>query len=492
MKCGRFSGVALFGVTVAALVLGAGRTVPRAQGPVTFSEHVAPIIFANCTSCHRPGEAAPFQLVSYRDARPLAKAIAAATAQRVMPPWKAAPGDVEFDNARRLTEDQIATIQRWVADGALEGDATRLPALPRFADGWQLGAPDLAVTMSEAFDVPATGPDVYRSFVVPLNLDHDAWVRAIDFRPSARAVVHHSLFFLDSSGAARERDASDPLPGFSDGMGGARVLGPGRGNPAGLSGLLGGRGPNDRPDDRLARAGGGLGGWALGGRALELPAGLAFFVAKGSDLILSTHFHPSGKAQQEKSTVGLYFASAPPTQAFTNIQLPPIFGVFEGLDIPAGQERYTIRDSFVIPIDVRAFSIGAHAHYLGKEMKLTAALPDGSMKTLLWIKDWDFSWQERYRFKDFVSLPKGTRLDAEISYDNSAANKRNPSRPPVRVKWGEESADEMGSIGLQVVAANPRELPQLQQAFAEFVRQAAISRPGLRQLLQRRLGRAGV
>ena len=488
MMCQRLVilGLAAF---VGAFVVDQETAVPQAQGPVTFSQHVAPILFANCTTCHRPGEAAPFQLMSYRDARPLAKAIAAATASRVMPPWKAAPGDVEFANARKLTDAEVNTIQRWVADGAPEGDAKLLPPLPKFTEGWQLGTPDLAVTMSEAYEVPASGADVYRSFVVPLNLDRDVWVRAIDFRPSARAVVHHSLFFLDATGAARERDAEDPGPGFRGSMGGGVRLG-GRGAGRGLAGLLGGGGdPNAPPADPIARVAGGLGGWALGGRALELPDGLAFPVPKGSDLILSTHFHPSGKVAMEKSTVGLYFASGPPTQAFTTIQLPPLFGVFEGVDIPPGQERYTLQDSFVIPIDVKAFSVGAHAHYLGKEMKLTATLPDGAVKTLLWIKDWDFSWQERYRFKDFVTLPKGTRLDAMVSYDNSAANKRNPSRPPVRVTWGEESTDEMGSIGLQVVAATRGELPQLQRAFNDHLRMAATTRPGLRQLLQQR--RAG-
>jgi hypothetical protein len=390
---------------------------PRAQSPVTFSQHVAPIVFANCTPCHRPGEAAPFSLMSYRDARPLARAIAAATASRAMPPWKAGPSDYPFANARQLTGDQIATIQRWVADGAVEGDPARLPALPKFTEGWQLGPPDLTVTMDQAFEVPARGPDVYRNFVVPLNLDRDTWIRAIDFRPSARSVVHHSLFFLDATGAARERDASDPLPGFPGGMGGGRVAGAGRGR-GGLQAFLGAPG-SGAGNDPVARFAGQLGGWALGGRALELPSGLAFFVAKGSDLILSTHFHPSGKVEHEKSTVGFYFAPSPPTQAFTTIQLPPIFGVFEGLDIPPDDAHYTLEDSFVIPIDVRAFSTGAHAHYLGKQMRLTATFPDGTMKTLLRIDDWDFSWQERYRFAEFVSLPKGTRLDAEISYDNT-------------------------------------------------------------------------
>ena len=475
-------------IAIMAVVVTRAAATPRAEGPVTFSEHVAPIVFANCTPCHRPGEAAPFSLLSYRDVRPLAKAIATATASHVMPPWKAGPSDFPFANARQLSRDQIATIQTWVADGALEGDPAHLPALPNFTEGWQLGPPDLVVTMSEAFEVPARGADVYRNFVVPLNLDRDTWVRAIEFRPSARTVVHHSLFFLDATGASRERDASDPLPGFPGGMGGGRVAGSGRG----LAGLLGRRGggaaadPVD--DDPVARVAGGLGGWALGGRALELPAGLAFFVAKGSDLVLSTHFHPSGKIEHEKSTVGLYFAPGPPTQAFTTIQLPPIFGVFEGLDIPAGEGHYTIKDSFVIPIDVRAFSVGAHAHYLGKQMRLTATMPDGTVKTLLRIDDWDFSWQERYRYAEFVSLPGGTRLDAEVTYDNTSANKRNPSRPPVRVTWGEESNDEMGSIGLQVVAASPSQLPQLRQAFLAHIRQAAVTRPGLRQLLQRRQG----
>ena len=465
-------------------VVSGGTARPTAQTPVTFSEQVAPIVFANCTPCHRPGEAAPFSLLNYRDARPLAKAIATATTSRVMPPWKAGASDFAFDNARRLTDEQIATIQRWVADGAPEGDPAKLPALPRFTEGWQLGQPDLAVSMNEAFEIPATGPDVYRNFVVPLNLDRDVWVRAIDFRPSARSVVHHSLFFLDTTGAAREEDARDATPGFPGGMGGGRVVGTGRG----VAAILTNTGNAQAQADGVARAAG-LGGWALGGRALELPSGLAFFVPQGSDLILSTHFHPSGKPEREKSSIGLYFAPAPPTQAFTTIQLPPVFGVFEGLDIPAGQERYTISDSFVIPIDVRAFAVGAHAHYLGKEFTLKATLPDGSVKTLLAIGDWDFSWQERYRYKEFVSLPKGTRLEATVSYDNSAANKRNPSRPPVRVYWGEESNDEMGSIGLQVVAANRGELPQLQQAIATHIRERAFSGPGLKQLLQRRAGR---
>jgi mono/diheme cytochrome c family protein len=461
-------------VVAAALAVFAGDGHAAADGrrPVTFSEDVAPIIFTQCASCHRPGEAAPFPLTSYAEVRPMGRRIASVTASRTMPPWKA-EGDYAFKDARRLTDVQIATLRQWVLDGMLEGDRGKLPPLPHFTQGWQLGKPDLIVSMPEPFEVPADGPDIYRTFVIPLNLDQDAWVRAIDFRPSARAVVHHSLFFVDTTGAARERDARDPGPGFAGGMG---------------AGIGGRRRRGGAPGgDRDATAG--IGGWAVGGRALQLPAGLAYFVPKGSDLLLSTHFHPSGEVQHERSTVGLYFAAAPPTESFAGIQLPPVFGVFSGIDIPAGDAAYTISDSFVLPVAVKAFGAGAHAHYLGKSFTLTATFPDGTKKTLIGIPDWDFSWQEQYLYTDFVPLPAGTRLDAVITYDNSAGNRRNPTRPPKRVTWGEQSTDEMGSVGLRVVAANPADLPRLQQAYAAHLREAMAS-AATRRLAERRQARA--
>lgn len=491
MKHRSFISLAVVGLGLGAALAGGVQPARDAQESVNFSEHVAPIIFNNCTPCHRRGEAAPFTLMSYEDARRHGRLIAAVTRSRRMPPWKAGPGDYEFKGERRLTDAEIETLQQWVAAGMPEGDPHRLPSMPTFTEGWQLGRPDLVVKMSETFPVPADGPDIYRNFVVPLNLTENMWVRAVDFRPSARAVVHHSLFFLDTTGAARRRDEQDAVPGYGGAMGlGGLGLAGGRGGLAGLAGVLGGRGGRAPMIDvptvaGLGRAGGGLGGWAVGGQARALPDGLAFFVPQGADLILSTHFHPSGKPELEASTVGLYFADKPPTRSFTAIQLPPLFGVFEGIDIPAGEKHYTIADSFVLPVDVGAFSVGAHAHYLAREMKLTATLPDGGAQILLWIEDWDFSWQDQYQFKDFVALPKGTRLDVTISYDNSADNPRNPTNPPKRVQWGEQSTDEMGGLGLQVVAANDEDLARLRQAYLEHLREALLTRPGLRLLLQR-------
>lgn len=400
---------------------------------VTFSEHIAPILYQNCTRCHRPGEAAPFALMSYEDARKRGKQIAEVTGNRFMPPWHAEPGYVEYANERRLTEEQIALIAAWHRQGMKPGDAAKAPAVPKFTEGWQLGKPDIVLTMPEPFEVAAEGRDIYWNFVLPLNLPEDKWVRAIEFRPKARTVVHHSLYYLDTSGDGRKFDARDPKPGYN------------------------GMNRSNRQFELI-------GGWAVGGEALMLPSELAFHFPTNTDLVLQTHFHPSGKLELEQSSVGLYLADKPPTRKFTTIQLPPAFGRLSALDIPAGATNYTVRDSFVTPIDLEAFAVAPHAHYLGKTFLLTATRPDGKVQTLLKISDWDFNWQEDCAFKQRIRLPKGTRLESTITYDNSATNPRNPTNPPKRVKWGPTSTDEMAAITLSVIPARDEELAQLKQA----------------------------
>lgn len=487
-KAGTTAVVALTLTLVTAGPLAAGQEAGTATaGAVTFAEHIAPIVFAHCASCHRPGESAPFPLTTFTEVRPWGRQIATVTRTRQMPPWKPSVADHPLAGTRRLSDAQIDLIQRWVAGGMPQGDPARQPALPEFPKDWPLGQPDLVVRMPEPYPVPASGRDVYRNFVLPLNLSEDVWVKAIDFRPSARTVVHHALFFVDDSGSARERDARDALPGYDGGMGGVASGGGGRGL---VAGLLPGNG-SARTGNGVRREApgiGGLGGWVPGSQARRLPDDLAFFVPKGADLIIATHFHPSGTAESEASTVGLYLSKQPPTKAFAGIQLPPLFGVMSNIDIPAGESSYAVADSFVLPIDVRAFGIGGHAHYLARTMKLTATLPDQTVKTLLAIDDWDFGWQESYLFEQYVDLPKGTRLDVRITYDNSAANRRNPSSPPRRVTWGEESTDEMGSMTLRVIAAQDDQMPELQRAVGEHVRKKAFESGLVQRLLT---GRAG-
>lgn len=424
--------LALFAPTVAPIAALAGN-VKSLPDNVTFSEHVAPILFQNCSRCHRPGEAAPFSLLNYQDARKRAKQIVEATETRFMPPWHAEHGYIEYSNERRLTDEQIAILGAWKQQGLKEGDPKKTPELPKFTDGWQLGKPDIVLTMPEPFEVAAEGRDIYWNFVLPLNLPTDKWVRAIEFRPKARSVVHHSLYYLDTSGDARKFDARDPKPGYN-----------------GMA--------------RSNRQFQSLGGWAVGGEPLLLPPELAWHFPTNSDLVLQTHFHPNGKSESETSTVGLYLSEKPPTRKFAMIQMPPAFGRLSGLDIPAGTTNYTVRDTFTLPIDVEAFSVTPHAHYLGKTFLLTATLPNGKSQTLLKISDWDFNWQEDCAFKERLKLPQGTRLEATITYDNSATNPRNPTHPPKRVKWGPMSTDEMAAMTLSIIPAQDDDLPKLKQA----------------------------
>jgi hypothetical protein len=407
-----------------------------ATAAVTFNEQIAPIVYSKCAGCHREGESAPFPLTSYRDVAKRGALIAAVTQKRYMPPWHAAPAAaVAYRDERRLTDEQIALLQTWVKAGMPEGDPDKAPALPAFPSGWQLGEPDLIVSFPHAYHIPASGPDIYRDFVIPVGLAEDKWIRALEVRPSAPKAIHHMLYYADTSNTLRGRDQSESVPGF-----------------AGLA----------LPKGTLS-----LGVWAGGTQPHFLPDGVARPFPKGSDLVIQEHFHPTGKEEVEKTVVGIYFAKKAPERRMLSLQLPNSFGIFAGLHIPAGEQRYTVRDSFTLPIDVDAFGVFAHAHYIGKSMKLTATLPTGEAKVLLDIPNWDFAWQDGYIFSDMVALPKGTRLDGEVVWDNSASNPHNPSSPPVLVTWGERSFDEMGSVTLDLLPHRQEERTLLTDALTE-------------------------
>lgn len=420
------------------------------SGAPTFNRDIAPIIYRNCSSCHRPGEAAPFSLLSYADVAKKGQVIAAVTASRYMPPWKAEPASFAYRDERRLTDAEIDEIRRWVKAGMPEGDARVAMQPPKFSSDWQLGPPDMTVEMSAAYHVPADGPDIYRNIAIPLGLSEDKWITAIDMKPaidmksSARSVVHHVLYFADPNGRVHLRPQQGAEPGFN-GMtaGGASVQ---------------------------------LGGWAVGAQPHFYPDGLAREVPRGSDLVIQYHFHPTGKAEAVKSVIALYFAKKPPERRMVSVQLPPDYSLFSGLDIPSGAEDYVLRDSFTLPVPVQAAGMAAHAHYIGKQLKMTATLPSGDVKTLLSIRDWDFAWQDRYFFKDPVMLPAGTRLDVEIHWDNSAENPRNPSNPPIRVTWGEQSKDEMGGVTLIAVPDNESDRAVLSRQLNSHKREMARER----------------
>ncbi len=393
------------------LAFGSATVSPVSAADVTYNKDVAPILWKHCAECHRPGEVAPFSLLTYKDAAKRAAFIHEVTAKRDMPPWKPEPGEFELHDARRLSDAELAVFAQWAKTGAKEGDPRDLPPAPRFPgrDEWRLGKPDLVLTMAEPFTVPASGPDIYRCFVIPTGVTETRQVAAVEFRAGNPRVVHHALFFLDRSGQGRARDKADPGPGYA--------------SFGGIGGII----PS-----------GDLGAWTPGMTPRYLAPEVCMPLAKGSDLILQVHYQPSGKQETDQSSLALYFGKNPKAKGIMPVPL-----VNFSLRIPAGAKRHRVTASYTLPVDVQAVGIQPHMHYLGREITTSAVLPDGKRKTLLTIKDWNFNWQDRYLFKELIPLPKGTRLECEAYYDNSAGNPLNPHRPPREVVWGEATSEEM-------------------------------------------------
>lgn len=431
----------------------------------TFVEPIAAIIYTHCSNCHRPGQAGPFSLLSYSDVSQRAATIQAVIRDSYMPPWKPIHTGIDFSNDRRLSDQEKKQIDAWIAAGCPEGDSSKTPKAPDFPEGWSLGTPDLVVQMESPFQIPADGPDLYRSFVFPVGLPEDKWIKAIEVRPTARGAVHHALFFLDIDGAAKEQKSADGQPGFA-GMNFLKT----RGNAL------------ERMPDSLAR---GLGGYVPGATPNRLPGDLARFLPKGSDIVMQTHFHPTGKKQTEQSQLGLFFADVAPKQLLVPVQLPPLFGMGAGIDIDAGDANYLLRDEYVLPIDIVGFEIGGHAHYICRKMTMTATPPGGEPIELLRIDDWDLDWQDQYMFKSPVSLAKGTKLKVDIIYNNSAENPENPFSPPRPINWGRESTDEMGSITMLAIAKHESERVILEQDIK------ARTRESLRKRISSQMGGLG-
>ncbi|HEY4360591.1 MAG TPA: tetratricopeptide repeat protein [Bryobacteraceae bacterium] len=402
------------------LLLGVSCVLATQTTP-TFSHDIAPIIFNHCSACHRPGESAPFSLLTYDDVKRHAKQIGAVTQSRFMPPWLPQAGYGDFADANRLTAAQIKLIADWTAAGAPEGNAAEAPRAPEFTEGWQLGPPDLIVEAPQAFTLPATGTDVYWNFVLSPKLAKTRFVRAMEIRPGEKKVVHHANVVVDKSHWGREQEKS---PG------------------AGFEGMeLANRRSIFDPDD------GHFLFWKPGGAPYVEPDGLAWRLDPGADLVLNAHLRPTGKPEQVRPSIGLYFTDKPQTKYPMLLQLE-----HDGaLNIAAGVRDFAVSDDFRLPMDADVLAVYPHAHYLGKLLEGYATLPDGSKKWLVRIPDWDQNWQTVYRFREPVFLPKGTLISMRFHYDNSAANVRNPNQPPKRVVAGNHATDEMGHLWLQIL-----------------------------------------
>jgi len=390
---------------------------------VTFNRDIAPIMYQNCASCHRPGEAGPFPLLTYSDVKKHANQIVAVTHTRFMPPWLPEPGGLKLQQERRLSDAQIAVIQKWVEQGAIEGKPRDLPPKPHFVGGWQLGTPDLMVTAAKPYTVPAGGGDSYWNFILPIPGDRVRWVRAVEIRTSNQRLIHHANVIIDRYRSSRRKEVQ---PG------------------AGFPGMeLQIDSEHFEPDSHFLFL-------KPGTVVSPFSDRMALQLNPGTDFVLNVHLQPSGKAEVIQPSIGIYFTDQPATLVPMLLQLD----ADQQLDIPPGDKNFAVSDTFTLPIDVDLLAVYPHAHYLARGILATALLPDGSSNTLLQIKKWDLNWQEVFRYAESVRLPKGTAITMRYTYDNSEDNIANPNHPPQRVKAGNRASDEMAHFWLQVLPVN--------------------------------------
>jgi tetratricopeptide (TPR) repeat protein/mono/diheme cytochrome c family protein len=406
-----------------ALAVGWGPAV-RAQPQLTFAHDIAPIIYQHCAPCHRPGQSGPFALLTYADVNKHADQIAAVTHSGFMPPWLPEAGYGTFAGERRLSEEERRKINDWVKQGAAEGEASETPALPAADAELPLGPPDLVLQASQALDVAASGEEVYWNFIFKPGLAATRYVKAVDIHPGNRRLVHHANLMIDRMGSAHFEETA-----------------PGRGFPGMDLTLM--RNPFD-PDGNLIH-------WEPGVVPSPEPDGLAWRLDPGNELVLNMHLLPSGKIEQVRPTVGLYFTSQPPNRFPIVIELEND----PALRIPPGTRDFLVSDDFRLPMDADILAVYPHAHYLGKLLEAYATLPTGERRWLIRILDWDKNWEDVYRYREPVFLPKGSVISMRYHYDNSAENPRNPNNPPRLVEGGNRTTDEMCHLWLQVLPRGP-------------------------------------
>ena len=408
--------VCAWGVVAAALGQGPaqGKKTAPGQGPPrekktapTYTKDVASILQAKCQNCHRRHQVGPFALETYEQARKRSHDIAAVAAERSMPPWKPTPGvGPKLKHDQSLTHAEIAVLGAWAEAGAPLGDPKDMPPPPQFALGWKLGPPDLILEPGEGFPIAASGPDVYRCFVLPTNLARDAFLEAVDYAPSERGAVHHLIAYIDTTGRGRQLDADAPGPGYSAP-----------------------NGPGFDADE--------LSFWTAGSEPHRLPDAIGIHLPAQSDIVLQVHYHPGGKAGNDKTRVGLYFARKPIKQALHWNNASSY-----NFRLPAGDGNVEVKASWFVPVELEALAVSPHMHQLGHDMHMSVRLPNGRIQNLIEIADWDPSWQSAYYFQKPIPLPVGSVVNVVAHFDNSA-HSRNPNKPPKEVKYGPNTDDEM-------------------------------------------------
>jgi len=368
---------------------------------------------ARCQECHRPGEAAPFSLLTYEQARPWAKAIKAAVVQGKMPPWFADPHYGKFSNDRSLRKSEIDTVVAWVDAGAPRGDAKDMPPPREFANGWTIPKPDTVIELPTPFEIPASGVLEYQHIVIPAPFKTDQWVQMAEARPTDRSHVHHIIAFIREPGSKWLKDAKPGIPFVPEKVKENENTD-----------------TSELPSDFLV-------GYAPGQPPERFEPGQAKLIRAGSDIILQVHYTTDGKASSDRSRIGLVFAKEQPKKRVFTVSATN--GKFK---IPAGDPNYRVDAEFELGTNVTLYGLHPHMHGRGKDFEYRVKYPGGQTQTLLSVPNYRATWQLWYDLAEPIALPKGTKIECTAHFDNSPNNALNPD-PTKDVVWGDQSWDEM-------------------------------------------------
>jgi hypothetical protein len=391
---------------------------------ITYSEHIAPIVYTHCTPCHRQGEIAPFSLTNYQEVKNWGSMIKYVTEIKYMPPWKADPNYQRYQKENYLNQTQIEQIAQWVTDGMPQGNTSLEPPLPVFPTGSQVGTPDLVLSFAKSHTVQGNNRDEYRYFVLPTGLTQDKDLIALEVRPGNKKLLHHALVWTDTTGAAALADAATPEYGYTNGGG------------TGLE--------NQLP------------GYVPGMKVQLLTNGIAQRLPKNSDLKIQVHYAPSSTVESDSTSINLFFAQQPATRyLYSHILLPEPNVLTNGPFIIAPNTVKEFHGQFKVPIDVSVYSVSPHMHLLGTHWKVFAVKPNGDTVNLVRINEWDFNWQSSFAFKQLIPLPRNTMIHAFAGYDNTTNNPFNPNNPPQQVSWGEGTGDEMYYLPIHYLIYKP-------------------------------------
>jgi len=387
-----------------------------AQTP-TWSDDIAPILYANCTACHHEGGLAPFSLMTYANAEAQKFSILNDVSLGIMPPW---PPDVNyrhFKDERNLSSNEITKISAWVSGGAPQGNVANAPTPPVYTNGSELGTFDKSLQIP-TYTVPTINYDMYRCFTVPTGLTQDEFITAIEVIPGNPAIVHHVLIYEDTTGASVTLDNNDAGPGYTN------FGGPGFNNAA----LVG--------------------GWVPGTVPNVYPAGMGVKLHKNSRLVLQIHYPAGSSGQVDSTHINLRLSNGNLRQIMIQPPLNHAGTMVNGpLTIPAETVK-TFEEEYTLPTNIpyagiSVLNVAPHAHLICTKWVVFATTPTGDTIPFIKINDWDFHWQGFYTLQNLVKLVPGTKLHGFATYDNTSNNPHNPNQPSQAVHVGEATTDEM-------------------------------------------------